>query len=166
MNFLMVVGFVFLCLWVVSRRLVRKGSVNPLGVDGELIYADKGRASKLFVNPEYGISAKPDFIFRTKDGKNLMVEYKSRSGGVYKSDIVQLKASVLAARHSMPIDRAMVVTKGTRQIVPIGSSAEIFKEIATFVDMARRARRGEIIRVFSDNPNMCRRCSVAKNCQR
>ena len=151
-------------LYLARRRSHRPGS--PLGIEGKIVYADQGRKSKLFINKKYGITAKPDFIIATQNGQNVMVEYKSRAGRVYQSDIVQLLASVLAARSEMPIHRAVVVTKGTRREVVLGSDEQIFKEISKFVLLARRAQEGEIIKIFSSHPGVCRSCSVAHSCQR
>lgn len=151
-------------LYLARRRSHRPGS--PLGIEGKIVYADQGRKSKLFINKKYGITAKPDFIIATQNGQNVMVEYKSRAGRVYQSDIVQLLASVLAARSEMPIHRAVVVTKGTRREVVLGSNEQIFKEISKFVLLARRAQEGEIIKIFSSHPGVCRSCSVAHSCQR
>ncbi|MDX7766850.1 CRISPR-associated protein Cas4 [Aeromonas caviae] len=151
-------------LYLARRRSHRLGS--PLGIEGKIVYADQGRKSKLFINKKYGITAKPDFIIATQNGQNVMVEYKSRAGRVYQSDIVQLLASVLAARSEMPIHRAVVVTKGTRREVVLGSDEQIFKEISKFVLLARRAQEGEIIKIFSSHPGVCRSCSVAHSCQR
>ena len=151
-------------LYLARRRSHRPGS--PLGIEGKIVYADQGRKSKLFINKKYGITAKPDFIIATQNGQNVMVEYKSRAGRVYQSDIVQLLASVLAARSEMPIHRAVVITKGTRREVVLGSDEQIFKEISKFVLLARRAQEGEIIKIFSSHPGVCRSCSVAHSCQR
>lgn len=151
-------------LYLAGRRSHRTSS--PLGVKGKIIYADQGRKSKLFINRKYGITAKPDFIITTPNGENMMVEYKSRTGRVYQSDIVQLLASVLAARSEMPNHRAVVVTKGTRREIELGSDEHIFREISKFVLLARRAQEGEIIKIFSSHPGVCRTCSVANSCQR
>lgn len=113
-------------LYLAGRRSHRTSS--PLRVKGKIIYADQGRKSKLFINRKYGITAKPDFIITTPNGENMMVEYKSRTGRVYQSDIVQLLASVLAARSEMPIHRAVVVTKGTRREIELGSDEHIFRK--------------------------------------
>lgn len=156
---------VFIALLYLAQRRSHRTS-SPLGVEGKIIYADQGRKSKLFINRVYGITAKPDFIITTPNGENVMVEYKSRKGRVYQSDIVQLLASVLAARSEMQIHRAIVVTKVTRCEVELGSDEHIFKEISKFVLLARRAQEGEIIKIFSSHPGVCRTCSVASSCQR
>lgn len=156
---------VFIALLYLAQRRSHRTS-SPLGVEGKIIYADQGRKSKLFINRVYGITAKPDFIITTPNGENVMVEYKSRKGRVYQSDIFQLLASVLAARSEMQIHRAIVVTKVTRREVELGSDEHIFKEISKFVLLARRAQEGEIIKIFSSHPGVCRTCSVASSCQR
>jgi CRISPR/Cas system-associated exonuclease Cas4 (RecB family) len=161
---LVLVLIVITVIYVLRRQSVKKPS--PLGIDGEVIYADKGRNSHRFVNHKYGISAKPDFIIRTANAENVMVEYKSRMNRIYLSDIVQLKASVLAARAHMPIHRAVIVTKGDRQNITLGSDAQLYSEIAQYVELARRAQGGEIIKIFAAHKGICRSCSVAHSCQR
>ena len=77
------------------RRIAR--SRSDLGIEGKLIWMDKGRSTKPFFNQVFEVLGKPDLMYRVRGGV-LAVEYKSRRGPVFKSDVVQAKCAALAAR--------------------------------------------------------------------
>jgi len=140
---------------------------NHLGIDGELLYADLGRGAKRFVSSRYGIMAKPDFILRLRDGQNAIAEYKDRGGRVYCSDVAQVKASALAVREEMPLQRAFVVTRNGPVEIPLNpDSKKLHAEIAEYIEWARRIRRKELIRVYAANPKQCDSCSLKRHCMK
>lgn len=149
-----------------QSRPASKGSA--LGVEGELLYADQGRKSKAFVSRKYGIRAKPDFLIRQPDGRVALVEYKSRNNGrIYESDIVQAKASVLAAREAYPVVAMYIKTKHRLQAIPIPQDSDaLYREVERYAELARRAKRGELLREYTHNRNQCKTCSVRAGCQR
>lgn len=160
-------AFVFLFLFFLwSSRPQARGSA--LGLDGELLFADKGRASKAFVSMKYGVRAKPDFLIRLADGRVALVEYKSRnSDRVYESDIVQAKVSALAARVAYPVETVFVKTKRRLQEFPIPRSDDaLYGQVKEYVELARRAEQGELLCVFTSNLYQCKTCSVRSSCQR
>lgn len=141
---------------------------SALGIEGELLFADQGVKSRAFVSKKYGIRAKPDFLIRLKDGRVALVEYKSRSNGrIYESDIMQAKASVLAAREVYPVE-VMFIKAGTRiQQVPIPRDSDsLYREVERYAELVRRANKGELIREFCSNQHQCKTCSVQAHCQR
>ena len=75
------------------RRIA--GSRSGLGIEGKLIWMDKGRSTKPFFNQVFEVLGKPDLMYRVRGGV-LAVEYKSRRGPVFKSDVVQAKCAALA----------------------------------------------------------------------
>lgn len=141
---------------------------SALGIEGDLLFADQGRKSKAFVSKKYGIRAKPDFLIRLKDGRVALVEYKSRSNGrIYESDLVQAKASVLAARVAYPVEVMFIKTPTRLQQVPIPRDSDaLYREVEQYAELARRAVKGELIRIFSSNTYQCETCSVKAHCQR
>lgn len=141
---------------------------SALGVDGEILYADQGRQSRAFVSKRYGIRAKPDFIIRLNDGRVALVEYKSRDNGrVYTSDIVQAKASVLAARTRYPVEVMFIKTGERLQQIPIPKDSDaLYKEIARYVGLARKANSGEMILEYTKNESQCKTCSVKVSCKK
>lgn len=162
-------GFTFLVLLAIGflayRWFNKQGS--PIGVAGDLVYADQGRNSTLFVSDRYGIKAKPDFIIRLPNGNNAIAEYKSRSNNVYQSDIVQVKASALAVRAHMPLQQAFVVLKNRRQEIPLPKDdEELYREIECHVKWAREIKTQKaLIMVGCKNRNQCNNCSIRHNCQ-
>jgi len=160
-----------LLTWLVLSKL-RKSQRNRLqqqiGLPGQVIYADQGRHGRKFISRRYGIVAKPDFIVRLDSGENAIVEYKSRSNGaLYGSDIAQVKASALAAREKMPIQKAFVLSgQRLHSIALKANSDELFEEVRALVEYAQRAASGEIIQVFCKNPRQCTTCAQKSNCQK
>lgn len=141
---------------------------NSLGIECELLYADQGRKSRAFVSRRYGIRAKPDFLIKLKDGRIALVEYKSRSNDrIYESDIVQAKASVLAAREAYPVEVMFIKTNHRLKAIPIPRDSDVlYREILRHVELARRAQRGELLGEYTANVNQCQTCSVRAGCQR
>ena len=70
---------------------------SDLRIKGKLIWVDRGRSTKPFFNRVFEVLGKPDLMYQVFGGV-LAVEYKSRKGPVFKSDVVQAKCAALAAR--------------------------------------------------------------------
>lgn len=149
------------------RGAQRKRVQQQIGLPGQVIYADQGRYGRKFISRRYGIVAKPDFIVRLDDGEHAIVEYKSRSSGaLYKSDIAQVKASALAAREKMPIQKAFVLSGTRLHSIPLAKdSRELFREIEDLVIHARSASAGLIVHEFCNNPKQCATCAQRPQCQ-
>ena len=99
-----------------------------------LVWVDKSRKTKAFRNKAYGVSGKPDCIYKLADGYRL-VEFKSRKSGIYESDRVQAKAAALAARggSKYKITEILIQTKSSEETIQLNIS----DEPATFSPMGR-----------------------------
>ncbi len=129
-----------------------------------VLYEDKGRSSRVLVDPVNRIRSKPDMIKGPKHSA-LLIEYKSRDGKVYPSDIAQAYAGVLAARaDGIVITRAEVHTKSQKYTLPaIHSNESIVSRISDPLNSARIVASGG---VPTAKPQLykCRSCSYKKHC--
>jgi len=122
-------------------------------------YIDGGR-SKVFYSSKYGISAKPDLI----QDKNTIVEKKSRTKGVYKSDVAQLVASALAVRSEYAIKIGFIVTKTDKVEVDLsGSDSDLFDMISSEYSNARLILSGKTPPA-SPSKAKCGSCQFRKEC--
>lgn len=140
--------------------------LNMIGERGRVIYTDSGGSSRSFLNKQYGIRAKPDFILELKGGEHAVVEYKSRdSGMLFASDVAQVKATVLAIRSRYPARRAFVVAGARCHEVKIKKSdSGLYKDIQQEIGYAREVAQGEMVKVFSSNERQCDRCFSRSRC--
>src|SRR4051794_13793424 len=95
-NFLYLLLLFVFSYWL-YRFIYGGSSQNPFGISGKLIWTDKGKLTKSFYNNDFEVFGKPDFLYRERE-EIIAVEFKSRFGPVFESDIVQAKAAALAAR--------------------------------------------------------------------
>ena len=139
---------------------------NKLGIKGKLIWVDEGKKTKPFFNSRYQIFGKCDQLYKTLGGV-LAVEYKSRRGKIYLSDIVQSKAAALAARGAgYKVTRVLVKTKNQEQYMKLPSSDDaLFQEIAEFFHKAKAAKEGLQVKAFPEKQK-CRRCAYFNSCSK
>jgi len=153
-------------LVVVFKFLVKVfGRTNKLGIQGKLIWVDKGTHVKPFFNSAFEVLGKPDLMYQIPDGV-LAVEYKSRQGPVFESDIVQAKCAALAARGGgYKVVKVLVKTATTEEYLalPKGDKA-LFAEIKGYVDIARRAKVGAEMEARPDS-GKCRGCAFRYGCR-
>lgn len=149
-----------------GSRVIRKPPANPFGIDGVEIWRDRGKQSKPFFNGKYYVLAKPDHIFQLSNGDKGIVEYKSRYGQVYDSDVAQTLASALAARTGHEIKWATIYTKSSKKDVSLGSDAEIWQKIKHLHKSVLIAKSGKVINEYNPNPKKCDKCAMKLNCQR
>lgn len=150
--------------YFLMQRLLR-GRRNPLGVDGELIWIDRGRKTKPFFNRQFRVLGKPDLMYRLNSGGVLAVEYKGRQGRIYDSDVVQAKAAALAARgEGYAVRELLVKTKGTEQRFSLAKAdGALFNEIRHFVECARSAKKGAELPA-RPLAAKCRTCAFGPSC--
>lgn len=149
-------------LWIGLRR---RRPRSPLDIEGKLIWLDKGNSTSTFTNDEFYVCGKPDLIYRQKQG-NLAVEYKSRNGPVYESDIVQAKVAALAARGSRRyrVDRIMIKTRSTERYIDLpAEDALLYREVERYVEMVRTAKAGGVLTASPTVPK-CRSCGYRTPC--
>ena len=142
----------------------RHGRADALGIAGRLIWVDDGRKTKPFFNSEYQVFGKPDLMYRVNGGV-LAVEYKSRNGQIYESDIVQAKCAALSARGDQyRVTKILVKTAQSEKYIALPrSDRELYKEIQSAVSMARRAKQGQTVPCLPDF-RKCRACAYRHNC--
>jgi hypothetical protein len=163
-------------LWVfllaffgIIYKLLNRSSYKDtqFGFKGKLIYMDKGRKSPSFVDREFNIAAKPDFIYQLKNKNSYaLVEYKSRNGKVYPSDIAQLKASVLAARSRYYITNAYACTESVIDEINVNKSNKyLFEDIRSAYELTVDIVEGKTVNVCYKSKYKCPTCSMNKHCK-
>lgn len=141
------------------------GSRDNLGIKGKLIWVDKGKSTKPFFNKVFEILGKPDLMYRIRGGV-LAVEYKSRRGPVFKSDVVQAKCAALAARgDGYQVIQILVRTATIEQYIDLPKSDKaLLDDIKEYVDLTRQAKAGARMRA-SPNFGKCRGCAFKYECR-
>ncbi len=130
-----------------------------------LVWVDKSRKTKAFRNKAYGVSGKPDCIYKLADGYRL-VEFKSRKSGIYESDRVQAKAAALAARggSKYKITEILIQTKSTEELIPlIMSDEQLYQDIKYYIELAQKAHQGEPLKAIPEK-RKCKYCAYVKVC--
>jgi hypothetical protein len=155
---------IYILLWV-KKRLFSDFEKTPFGFKAQLIYSDRGKKSKIFTCDRFGLSAKPDFVYRLANGTFVLIEYKSREGRVYPSDIQQVMAAIIATRSMYPISQAYVYTDTTNLAVDATMSDEaLFDNIKQNVYLTRRIKEGKKVEVCYKSEYKCNTCSMKENC--
>lgn len=153
---------VLVVLWIGLRRRTPR---SPLDIEGKLIWVDRGNSTAIFTNDAFYVCGKPDLIYKQKQG-TLAVEYKSRSGPVYESDIVQAKVAALATRGSKRyrVDRIMIKTKSTERYVDLpADDSALYQQVERYVETVRMAKRGGMLTASPTVPK-CRSCGYRTPC--
>jgi CRISPR/Cas system-associated exonuclease Cas4 (RecB family) len=159
--FLIALGAVaFLYKW--ARNTFGK---SKLGIDGKLIWTDKGRHTKPFFNARYEVLGKPDLMYRISKGI-LAVEYKSRKGPIFKSDVAQAKCSALAARgEGYKVVRLLLKTATQEEYIDLPSSdAALYEDIKEDIVTVRHARNGKPMPA-KPALHKCRNCAYKNDCK-
>lgn len=126
-------------------RKVFRYPETPFGFRGKLIFADDEQENaKVFRNQRYGVSCRPDFIYKLESGKLCYIEAKSRKKAM-ESDVVQLEVGIIAIRSELNI-RAGGILQSNNQIkwVPSAkkSSSALYRKNKGFIRMARKIKSG------------------------
>ena len=164
---------IFLCLYLfVSfvKSLFLSSTKDTTGLKAladsdKILWVDKPGSKPLF-DKRYRINAKPDFITLI-NGVETLIEYKSRFGPVYASDIVQAKASALCARsNGYPVSRCIVETgSGLQKHITLPKDDnELYLEIEPFITIARQGKLGHALPP-TDNRKKCHQCSYRTSCR-
>ena len=156
------VAFVYLVV-----RLFFKNKSDPLGIDGKLVWIDRGHSTKPFFNKQFRVFGKPDLMYRLRSGGILAVEYKSRRGRIYKSDLAQTQAAALAARGAgFAVREILIKTNATEQrcVLPRADEA-LFAEIQRYADCVREAKAGAKLPLPPrPQAGKCRTCAFGPRC--
>lgn len=91
-------------------------------------------------------------MYRQKSGV-LAVEYKSRKGRVYESDIVQAKTAAPAARgNGHKVVKILIKTSTEERYITLPKrNRQLFNEVKEFIVIARQAKKG-----VRQNPTPCK----------
>jgi CRISPR/Cas system-associated exonuclease Cas4 (RecB family) len=137
---------------------------DQLGIEGKLIWTDEGHKTKPFFNNVYDVLGKPDLMYKIKGGI-LAVEYKSRHGKIYESDIVQTRCASLAARGSgYKVIKFLVITGTRKQYFDLPRSDKaLYKEIEPYVVYTRQSKIGCKLPATPGRFN-CKSCAFNYKC--
>lgn len=152
-----IVGFI-------AWQYLRRGTKNDLGIDGKLIWVDEGRGTKPFFNPEFRVFGKPDLIYQVRGGL-IAVEYKSRHGPIFDSDVIQALCAALAARgEGLKVTEVLVKTAAVhKKLVLPRSDKELFAWIKDAVALGRLAKQGKPVPSLP-GLRKCRACAYKHDC--
>ena len=164
-NILMILFVAIAIIWL-ARALFRKAPSDELGIDGELIWVDRGKDTKPFFNHTYRVLGKPDLMYRV-DGGILAVEYKSRKRSIYNSDVIQGLTACLAARgQGHKVSSLLIKTDGSdRRIELPKSDKQLYKKIEANVEMVRAAKQGKQLRALPAKYK-CQYCAYTEVCDK
>ncbi len=165
MNTLVFVLLLLALPYLLFRRFFPREKKQQVGIPGKLIWIDHGEQTKPFFNRRYQLVGKPDFLYQTEQDL-LAVEYKSRHGRIYNSDVIQVFCAALAARGSgKAITRCLVKTRTTQRYFDLpDSDKKLFELISLYVEQARQAKHGEKLPA-TPGKGKCRGCAYNYACQ-
>jgi len=150
---------------VVVWRQRRVSFVDELSIEGDLIWIDNGSHTKPFFNGVFKVFGKPDALYRTRTGV-VAVEYKSRNGPVFDSDITQAFCAALAARgDGYRVTQVLIKTSAVQKMFKLPPSDKaLFDLIQPAVAHARQAKYGHAV---PSRPEFkkCRSCGFRGNCE-
>lgn len=154
--------FVFTLLLFIAYKK-RSRAENKVGITGKLIWLDEGKQTKPFFNSQFLVVGKPDQIYKTTNGL-LAVEYKSRKGAIYPSDIVQAKCAVLAARPQYIISRVLIKTSSQEKYISLPTNNQkLYNDIKKYLDIARNAKAGAKLPPLPTKYK-CHSCAYKNSC--
>jgi hypothetical protein len=163
---LTIITVVFIFLLKIFSLVFNIYKETSFGFRGKLVYADTGRNSRLFLCKVFGLSAKPDFIYKTGRNEFTLVEYKGRAKSIYDSDVAQVIASVIAARAKYNTQKAYVQTDSTKKEIIVNKPrVQLYKEISHLVDMTREIESNKVITQCYPGKIKCKTCSMATHCE-
>lgn len=150
-------------IWLVIRPRHPKAD---LGIAGTLVWMDKGKKTKPFLNEEFYVCGKLDLIYQQAT-TFLGVEYKHRDGQIYESDIVQAKVAALSTRATAyPITRLLIKTRTRERYIELTESdSELYSQVEHYVEMVRLAKTGGEL---NPRPSVgkCASCGLNASCQK
>ncbi|PSU31679.1 hypothetical protein [Photobacterium lutimaris] len=123
-------------------RLFLPYPVTQYGFRGKLLYADDSLERRTFFNKEFGVSAKPDLVYRLNSGATCVLEIKSRHK-VIESDVAQLAVGIVAVRTRYPATKGAIVLGNGKvywQRKAGWSSSKIMRHYKRSVTLARKIK--------------------------
>ncbi len=164
-NFLINIVLFFVALIIIKGVIDSfSGKKDKLGIKGKLIWVDKGKNTKPFFNHTFQILGKPDLMYKVKGGI-LAVEYKSRKGRYFLSDIIQTQTAALAARaNGYNVTQILVKTATTEKYIDLPKKDhDLYEKIMYFVEQARNAKKGAAV-AAEPAKRKCSKCAYSESC--
>ncbi len=155
-----------LVLYALSRYFERAAPFPIPDLDGKRVIYRDWFGAPVFRSERYRIAAKPDMLFEINSNELAAVEYKSRRGPVYESDVAQLVATVIAVREQYSGVTVGYVYTGSgesRRVDCRGTTEELLQSIAGELRYARLTKLGykpDGVSVV----HKCRACGVRRSC--
>lgn len=164
-------GLAIILLAFISRgvkyvwRQIFRYPETPFGFRAKLIFADDTQESKkIFRNKRYGVSCRPDFIYKLESGRLCYIEAKSRNRPI-KSDIVQLEVGILAIRSELNVTAGAILT-GNNQIHWVDSakcsSSKLYRRNKKLIKRSREIHSGHQPPIKKSNS--CKSCPFKSKC--
>lgn len=138
---------------------------GDLGIDGKIIWVDRGQKTKPFIHKAFGIVGKPDLMYQRPTGV-LAVEYKNRNGPIYFSDVIQAKSAALAARGSgHRVNQILIKTDLTERYINLPrSDRDLLGDIQDYLTLARQAKNNKPM-IARTQRLKCKSCAFSSDCK-
>jgi CRISPR-associated exonuclease Cas4 len=183
MIYLLVALAVLLLVALVARAAARRAGQSSGLPTGRLVYSDTGFAvgrvaptekneegvkqERPLVSRRYGLTGRPDYLVRTKEGI-IPVEVKSTrspaTGRPYDSHVMQLAAYCLLAEDALGASVPYGVIRYADNDVTVDYTPELRDELLALLEEMWEARDAEDVHRSHDDPRRCKGCSMREHC--
>ena len=178
------VAFLLLLAVAVAARIIARREARRTGLPaGSLIYGDTGapvgrvapvtlneegeRQERPLVSPSYGLTGRPDYLVRTREGV-VPVEAKSTrrpaSGVPYDSHLMQLAAYCLLVEDQLGEQVPYGVVRYRDGEVRVDYTPELREALLELLAEMREARDAEEVHRSHEEPPRCAACSYRDAC--
>jgi len=168
----------------IAARLAARGQARRTGLpSGSLIYGDTGapvgrvapvtlneegeRQERPLVSPSYGLTGRPDYLVRTREGV-VPVEAKSTrrpaSGVPYDSHLMQLAAYCLLAEDQLGEPVPYGVVRYRDGEIRVAYTPELRAALLELLDEMHEAREAVEVHRSHEEPPRCAACSYRDVC--
>lgn len=165
-------------IWIEPRRTgqgayeAERSAMPAELASASLVMSEERRLLRASLGPHQFV-AKPDQVFRTQDGRLVLVENKTRQRVVaYDADVIELTVQAFALRHSKPTQllSSPVADHAYVRVVSGGRSKYVRVRLLGDDALAELADRYVAIRARRRKPgsqaslNACRKCAYQPKC--
>jgi CRISPR-associated exonuclease Cas4 len=183
MIFLYAAFLLLLCV-AIAARLAARARARSTGLPaGRLVYSDTGfavgklapaklnaegeRQERALVSLRYGLTGRPDYLVRTREGV-VPVEAKSTrrpaSGVPYESHLMQLAAYCLLVEDQLGERVPYGVVRYSDGEARVEYTPELRETLIGLVEEIREAREAEEVHRSHDERQRCARCGFREVC--
>lgn len=158
-------AIVALAMLALSSRLRRQSSLPK----GEIVYEDaSGLAREPLFSKRLGLSGKPDYLLKDRDGSLIPVEVKSgyapRGDQPYESHSLQLAAYFFLIENVLRRPTRYGLIRYRNRTLEVANTDDLREELMDAIAQMRTLlARGEAHRTH-DQAHRCARCSMAHAC--